>query len=66
VLKIDGVKMTPWLRSGWDSSLLKYDGEVFFLTNCRLYDFLLRGDGEVPFERRNIKLCTTISYIFIL
>jgi len=22
--------LTVWLCSGWDSSLLKYDGEVFF------------------------------------
>ena len=25
----DGVNLTGWLCSGWDSSLLKYDGEVF-------------------------------------
>ena len=32
--------MTGWLCSGWDSSLLKYDGEVF-LKNCLLHGFLL-------------------------
>jgi len=31
-----------------------------------MYDFLLRGGEEVPPERRNIKLCTTIPYIFKL
>jgi hypothetical protein len=27
--KTDRVKLTGWLCSGWDSPLLKYDGEVF-------------------------------------
>jgi hypothetical protein len=29
VLKTDRVKLTGWLCSGWDSSLLKYEGEGF-------------------------------------
>jgi len=41
--------------SGWDSSLLNMRVK-FFLTNYLLYDFLLRGGGEVPLERRNIFL----------
>jgi hypothetical protein len=28
-IKTDGVKLMGWLYSGWDSSLLKYDGEDF-------------------------------------
>ena len=52
--------MTGSLCSGWDSSLLQYDGEVF-LTDCLLYDFLLKGGGEVPLERRNIFRMVTIN-----
>jgi len=30
---------------------------------CLLYDFLLRGGGEVPFERLNIFLTVTINLL---
>jgi len=51
--------LTGWLCSGWDSSLLEYDCEVF-LMNCLLYDFLLKAGGEVSLERRIIYRMVTV------
>ena len=52
-IEVDGVVVGVY--SGWDSSLLNMRVK-FFLTNYPLYDFLLRGGGEVSLERRNIFL----------
>jgi hypothetical protein len=38
VFKTDGGKLTEWLCSGWDSSLLKFDGEVVeFYSSCGFF-----------------------------
>jgi len=53
--------LTGWLCNGWDSSLIKYDGEVFLdkLSSARL---LVKG-GEVLLERRNTFCTVTINLL---
>ena len=52
--------MAMGVYSGWDSSLLNMTMK-FFLTNNLLYDFLLRGGGEVSLERQNIFLTSLLT-----